>query len=76
MIPSMFFTGLTFLITILFPLTEEKMKEVRRKLDEMRVVKAAAGLPTDEVAEEFVHEHPRQTARFVRAHPDIDNQDR
>jgi hypothetical protein len=71
MIPSIIFTGLTFLMTILFPLTEEKMKVVRQKLDEIRFAKAAAGEPTDEVAEEFVHEHPRQTAKFVLEHPEI-----
>jgi GPH family glycoside/pentoside/hexuronide:cation symporter len=71
MIPGIIFSGLTFLMTLLFPLTEAMMKEVRRKLDEIRLAKAAAGEPTDEVAEEFVHEHPRQTAAFVQEHPGV-----
>jgi hypothetical protein len=71
MIPGIVFTGLTLLMTTLFPLTEATMNEVRRKLDEIRIAKAAAGQPTDEVAEEFVHEHPRQTAKFVQEHPEI-----
>ena len=54
------FGGLTFLMAILFPLTEEKMKEVRLKLDERHLAKAVAGEPTDEVAEEFVQEHPKE----------------
>lgn len=45
------FGGFTFLMALLFPLTEEKMKEVRRKLDEAHLAKAKAGEPTDEVAE-------------------------
>lgn len=53
------FGGFTFFMAILFPLTEEQMKEVRRKLDQRHLEKAAAGEPTDEVAEHFVHEHPR-----------------
>ncbi len=71
MVPGTIFSGLTFLVTILFPLTEAQMLEVRRKLDEMRMAKAAAGQPTDEVAEEFVHEHPRQTTKFVQEHPEV-----
>jgi hypothetical protein len=71
MIPGIIFSGLTFVMTLLFPLTEAKMKEVRRKLDEIRLAKAAAGEPTDEVAEEFVHEHPRQTATFAHDHPGV-----
>ncbi len=71
MIPGIIFSGLTFVMTLLFPLTEAKMNEVRRKLDEIRMAKAAAGEPTDAVAEEFVQEHPQQTASFVQAHPEI-----
>jgi GPH family glycoside/pentoside/hexuronide:cation symporter len=71
MIPSIIFSFLTFMMTLLFPLTEAQMLEVRRKLDEIRLAKAAAGEPTDEVAEEFVHEHPRQAATFVQEHPDV-----
>jgi hypothetical protein len=65
------FSGLTLLMAILFPLTEEKMKVVRLKLDGIRIAKAAAGEPTDEVAEEFVHEHPDRTAKFVKEHPEV-----
>lgn len=55
------FGAFTFLMAILFPLTEEKMKEVRRKLDERHLAKALAGEPTDVVAERFAHEHPKGT---------------
>ena len=58
MIPGIVFSGLTFIMTLLFPLTEAQMLEVRRKLDERRLAKAAAGEPTDEITEELVHEHP------------------
>jgi Na+/melibiose symporter-like transporter len=34
MIPGIIFSFLTMLMTILFPLTEAKMKDVRRQLDE------------------------------------------
>ena len=71
MIPGIIFSGLTFVMTLLFPLTEAMMKEVRRKLDEIRLAKAAAGEPTDQVAEEFVHEHPGQTATFAHDHPGV-----
>jgi hypothetical protein len=37
---------------------EAAAAQVRRQLDERRLAKAAAGEPTDEVAEEYVHEHP------------------
>jgi Na+/melibiose symporter-like transporter len=36
MVPGIIFSGLTLLTTILFPLTEEKMLEVHRQLDERR----------------------------------------
>jgi hypothetical protein len=68
------FGGLTFLMAILFPLTEEKMKEVRLKLDERHLAKAAAGEPTDEVAEEFVQEHPKEAETFLKEHPPTDDQ--
>jgi GPH family glycoside/pentoside/hexuronide:cation symporter len=67
------FGGLTFIMALLFPLTEEQMKEVRLKLDELHLAKALAGEPTDEVAEEFVHEHPDQAAKFVKEHPPKDD---
>ena len=66
------FGGFTFLMAILFPLTEEKMKEVRRQLDERHLAKALAGEPTDEVAEEFVHEHPKEAEKIVKEHPPKD----
>ena len=67
------FGGLTFLMAILFPLTEEKMKDVRFKLDELHLAKAAAGKPTDEVAEEFVQEHPKEAETFLKVHPPTDD---
>jgi len=70
MIPGVIFSGLTLLTTILFPLTEEKMLEVRRRLDEIRLEKAAAGIPTDEVANEIVHQHPEVIAEIRRKHHD------
>lgn len=57
--------------TLMFPMNEAAASEVRRQLDERRLAKAAEGQPTDEVAEEFVHEHPHQTEKFVRQHPEI-----
>jgi hypothetical protein len=44
--------------------------EVRRQLDERRLAKAAAGEPTDEVAEEFVHNHPDEAAKIAQQHPE------
>lgn len=41
MIPGIVFSGLTLAMAILFPLTEEGMKETRRKLDEMHLGKTA-----------------------------------
>ena len=67
------FGGFTLLMAILFPLTEEKMNEVRLKLDERHLAKAVAGEPTDEVAEQFVHEHPKQAETFVKEHPPTDD---
>lgn len=63
------FSGFTLLMALLFPLTEEKMKEVRLLLDERHLAQAEAGEPTDEVAEEFVHEHPAEAEKFVHDHP-------
>ena len=45
-------------LTLKFPMSESAMAEVRRVLDDRRLELAEAGKPTDEVAEEFVHEHP------------------
>ncbi len=44
--------------TILFPMNEAAAADVRRQLDERRLAKAAAGEPTDEVAEKLAHDHP------------------
>jgi GPH family glycoside/pentoside/hexuronide:cation symporter len=51
-------SGLHLLFTALFPITPKMMAEVRAQLDDRRLLKAEQGIPTDEVAEEFVHEHP------------------
>jgi GPH family glycoside/pentoside/hexuronide:cation symporter len=62
------FGGFTFAMALLFPLTEEKMKQVRAALDERHLAKAVAGEPTDEVAEHFVQEHPREAEAFAKEH--------
>lgn len=56
-LPNMFFTFLGLMLTLKFPMTEASMGEIRRQLDERRLAKALAGVPTDIVAEEIVHEH-------------------
>jgi GPH family glycoside/pentoside/hexuronide:cation symporter len=68
---SIFFSILAVVFTLMFPMNEAGAAVVRQQLDERRLAKAAAGQPTDEVAEEFVHEHPRQTELFVEQHPDV-----
>ena len=55
---NIFFNLGALVFTLMFPMDEAAAAEVRRQLDERRLAKAAAGEPTDEVAEEFVHEHP------------------
>jgi len=57
--------------TLIFPMDEAAAAEVRRQLDGRRLAKAAAGEPTDEVAEEFVHERPHEAAIFVQQHPEV-----
>lgn len=57
-IPGIVFSFLTLWMTLKFPMTEALMVEVRRKLDLRRLAKAAAGEPTDEIAEELVHHRP------------------
>ena len=57
-IPNIVFSLAHLLLTIAFPITPARMADVRRQLDERRLLKAEEGIPTDEVAEEFVHEHP------------------
>jgi GPH family glycoside/pentoside/hexuronide:cation symporter len=54
------FGGFTFVMALLFPLTEAKMKQVRVELDERHLALAMAGEPTDEVAEQFVRAHPKE----------------
>lgn len=70
-LPNMGFTLAGFLLALSFPMTEAGMLKVRLQLDERRLAKAAAGQPTDEVAEEFVHEHPGTAGKFVSEHPDL-----
>ncbi len=70
-LPNMAFTFAGLMLALKFPMTEEGMNEVRRKLDEERLAKAALGEPTDEVAEEFAHEHPREAVDFVEHHPEV-----
>jgi oligogalacturonide transporter len=57
-LPNIAFTFLGLILTVKFPVTPESMAVVRRQLDERRLAKAAAGEPTDEVAEQLVHDHP------------------
>jgi GPH family glycoside/pentoside/hexuronide:cation symporter len=68
---NIFFNLGALVFTLMFPMDEAAAAEVRRQLDERRLAKAAIGEPTDEVAEEFVHEHPRQAPTFVRRHPGV-----
>jgi hypothetical protein len=73
---SIFFSVLAVIFTLMFPMNEAAAAVVRQQLDERRLAKAAAGQPTDEVAEEFVHEHPRQTEQFVEQHPEIASEEK
>lgn len=57
-LPNIFFTFAALVLTMKFPMTEAAMQEVRRKLDEIRLEKAAAGIPTDAVAEQIAQTHP------------------
>lgn len=57
-ISNIVLSALHLLFTILFPITPKLMAEVRSKLDARRLLRAEKGIPTDEVAEEYVHEHP------------------
>jgi Na+/melibiose symporter-like transporter len=68
---NIFFNLGAVVFALMFPMNEAAAAEIRRQLDERRLAKAAEGQPTDEVAEEFVHEHPRQTGKFVQQHPEI-----
>jgi GPH family glycoside/pentoside/hexuronide:cation symporter len=70
-LPNTLFSFGALAFTLLFPMTESGVAEVRRHLDERRLAKATVGEPTDEVAEEFVHEHPRQAREFIRQHPQV-----
>ncbi len=68
---NIFFNLGALVFTLMFPMDEAAASDVRHQLDERRLAKAAAGEPTDEVAEEFVHEHPDQAMKFVRQHPEV-----
>lgn len=68
---NIFFNLGALVFTLMFPMDEAAALGVRRQLDERRLAKAAAGEPTDEVAEEFVHQHPDQAAAFARQHPEV-----
>lgn len=57
-VTNIILSALHLFFTLLFPITPRMMAEVRSKLDERRLLKAEKGIPTDEVAEEYVHEHP------------------
>jgi|GEM_PF-667423 len=73
MIMYLIFAAFTLLMAILFPLTEAKMAAVRAQLDERHLALALAGQPTDEVADEYVHQHPEDAREFVKQHPDADS---
>jgi hypothetical protein len=45
-------------------------------LHEIRLANAAAGVPTDEVADEIVHQHPEVAAELRHQHPKRLDQDR
>jgi GPH family glycoside/pentoside/hexuronide:cation symporter len=68
---NIFFNLGALVFTLMFPMDERGACEVRHQLDERRLAKAAAGEPTDEVAEEIVHEHPDEAATYVRQHPEV-----
>lgn len=69
-LPNIVFTFLALLLTLKFPMTESSMNEVRRKLDERHLTRAVAGEPTDEVAEEYVHEHLKEAVEFIKERPE------
>jgi GPH family glycoside/pentoside/hexuronide:cation symporter len=75
-IPNIIFTFLTLLTAARFPMTEASMAEVRRQLDERRLAAAAAGEPTDEIAEEYVHEHPEIAGEAAQPKPDSETRPR
>jgi GPH family glycoside/pentoside/hexuronide:cation symporter len=68
---NIFFNLGALVFTLLFPMDEAAASEVRRQLDGRRLAKAATGEPTDEVAEQFLHEHPLQAAAFLQQHPEV-----
>lgn len=70
-LPNIVFTLVGLILTIQFPVTAASMVEVRRRLDERRLAKAAAGEPTDEVAEQIVHEHPEIMDAMPHGKPPI-----
>jgi len=68
---NIFFNLTAVISTLMFPMNEASAAAIRRQLDERRLAQAAVGVPTDAVAEEFVHEHPHQTEKFIQQHPEI-----
>ena len=67
---NIFFNLGALVFTLMFPMDEAAAALVRNQLDERRLARAAAGEPTDEVAVDFVHEHPDQAAAFLKQHPE------
>ena len=67
---NIFFNLGALVFTLIFPMDQAATADLRRKLEERRLTMALAGLPTDEVAAEFVHEHPDEAATFVKYQPD------
>lgn len=57
--------------TLMFPMNEAAVAEVRHLLDDRRSAAAAVGVPTNEVAEEFIHEHPGVAEVFAWTHPEM-----
>jgi Na+/melibiose symporter-like transporter len=52
-ITAIVFAFLTLVMTLLFPMTEEYMDQVRRELDELRLVRAAVDEPVNNVMEDL-----------------------
>lgn len=68
-VPNIAFTLTGLVLTVVFPVTPEIMADVRHKLDARRLQKAAAGEPTDEVAEQLIHEHPEIVKEITPPEP-------
>ena len=74
MIMYIVFAAFTLFMAILFPLTEEKMKEIRTQLDERHLALSLAGKSMDEVADKYVREHLQESIEFVKEHPETENE--